>query len=272
MADGQLVAVDRETQQAIAWRYLQRDPCDVLAEPCPCDDCPLRARCAAEGLACDAFVQFVNGRRWEGAEREPTRELYLQAMADRDDAPDVDTDPPEEPQPAPLAPADRAAQWVGQSVGDRTVTGWEYDTRGAVRLLLHCPACGRDTKRSLYKVEHGEVQACICLAKRQRDAARELAKRQRDAARELARLAEDATIDAREAHARERELASVFKPAPVPAPAPAPKPVSDDSARRARVAARRARAAARRARRAESDRIDARMRESERADAAGATP
>jgi hypothetical protein len=271
VADGHLVAVDRETQQAIAWRYLQRAPCDVLAEPSPCDGCPLRARCRVERLACSAFVEFVNGRRWEDAEREPTAALYEVAMADRDVAPEPKAEPPPKPEPPPeparVTAADRAAQWVGQSVGDRIVTGWEYDTRGAVRLLLHCGDCGRDARRPLAHVEHGEVQPCICIAKRQRDAARE-----------LARLAEDATIDAREAHARERELASVFKlaharerellatvPKPAHAPAPAPKPTIDD-------AARRARAAARRARRAESDRIDARMRESERADAAGATP
>lgn len=258
MADGQLVAVDRETQQADAQRILRV----AIAEPAPCDDCPLRARCAAEQLACSAFYSYVRGMAWRRCQRKPTRELYELAMAD-DDAPDTEAPAPEEPRPARIAPADRAAQWVGQPVGDRIVTGWEYDTRGAIRLLLHCPACARVAMRPLSKVEHEAAQPCICIAKRERDTARE-----------LAILATVATLDAREAHARERELlararerellARTPELAPKPKPKPKPKPPG-------KKAARRARSAARRARRAEADRVDARIRESMRADAAGTT-
>jgi len=46
----------------------------------PCDLCPQFARCKAELLACSAFVTFVRvgARRWAGAPREPSHEIYLQ--------------------------------------------------------------------------------------------------------------------------------------------------------------------------------------------------
>jgi hypothetical protein len=40
----------------------------------PCHDCALRAKCAAESLACKAFTKFVWGARWTAEQRtDPTR-------------------------------------------------------------------------------------------------------------------------------------------------------------------------------------------------------
>lgn len=53
---------------------LPRHP--ALDDETPCDRCPNFARCARELLACSAFSQFVNGRRWRNATRLPSAERY----------------------------------------------------------------------------------------------------------------------------------------------------------------------------------------------------
>lgn len=40
-----------------------------LSEPAPCDNCLRASRCAAESLACTAFLKFNNAERWEAAPR-----------------------------------------------------------------------------------------------------------------------------------------------------------------------------------------------------------
>ena len=61
-----------------------QNPLDALESPCvllgpaPCDDCPLRARCEVELLACESFCLFVRDvAYWDGAAREPTRARYV---------------------------------------------------------------------------------------------------------------------------------------------------------------------------------------------------
>ena len=50
-----------------------------LAEPCPCDQCDLRQRCAASELACERYDLFMRGQSaalWSRVPAAPTRERF----------------------------------------------------------------------------------------------------------------------------------------------------------------------------------------------------
>ena len=52
-------------------------------DPCPCDDCRFRARCAVERLACHRFQMFVDGagaQRWCHAPCAPSRAWFNTAF------------------------------------------------------------------------------------------------------------------------------------------------------------------------------------------------
>ncbi len=54
-------------------------------EPCPCDGCRFRVRCAAERLACDRFLLFDHGKpqwRWQQAPMAPTRAMFETLFGD----------------------------------------------------------------------------------------------------------------------------------------------------------------------------------------------
>jgi len=62
---------------------LPESPCGLLG-PAPCDECPLRARCETQLLACESYCFFVRDLAcWDGAKREPTRARYLTVFADK---------------------------------------------------------------------------------------------------------------------------------------------------------------------------------------------
>jgi hypothetical protein len=87
-------------------------PCLILGLA-PCDDCPFRARCEVELLACESYSLFVRDLAcWEGAAREPTRARYLTIFADKNDQPRV----------SPL-------RWLGGPESDKPrnphVSSWE---------------------------------------------------------------------------------------------------------------------------------------------------
>ena len=55
--------------------YLQ-----VMAEPCPCDECRFFAKCGTEKLLCERFSMYVNGEgrpRWSLAPRAPTKSRFV---------------------------------------------------------------------------------------------------------------------------------------------------------------------------------------------------
>jgi len=62
-----------------------------LRTPAPCDACPHAARCAAELLACSAFVRFVShGSGWQGLARiNPTPGRFTAVYASEDDSGDL---------------------------------------------------------------------------------------------------------------------------------------------------------------------------------------
>jgi hypothetical protein len=45
-------------------------------DPCPCDACRLRHRCAVERLACAAWSQYFYAAEWRHAPRAPSRAIY----------------------------------------------------------------------------------------------------------------------------------------------------------------------------------------------------
>jgi hypothetical protein len=53
----------------------------ALTEPSPCDGCKLHALCAQERVACRAFSQYVDGRRWRGAPRDANKAQYAAIFA-----------------------------------------------------------------------------------------------------------------------------------------------------------------------------------------------
>ena len=69
-----------------AWNTRDPETFATLTMPAPCDECPLRQRCADEKLACPAFVRFVRGSTaWGKAGREPSPELYRAIMREEYD-------------------------------------------------------------------------------------------------------------------------------------------------------------------------------------------
>ena len=51
-----------------------------LAEPCPCDQCELRQRCASSQLACERYDLFMRGQSaalWSRVPATPTKERFL---------------------------------------------------------------------------------------------------------------------------------------------------------------------------------------------------
>lgn len=63
----------------IDWRLPDRRPDGeyVPLAAAPCDDCPNRARCASELLACGSYELFVAGSDiWGRAPRNATRKRY----------------------------------------------------------------------------------------------------------------------------------------------------------------------------------------------------
>jgi len=51
----------------------------MIAEPCPCDGCPLRQQCAAQRMACERYALFVYGRapeQWRLATASPTKARF----------------------------------------------------------------------------------------------------------------------------------------------------------------------------------------------------
>lgn len=59
---------------------------EYLRTPAPCDACPYAVRCAAQLLACSAFVRFVSqGSGWRGLARiNPTRARFAAVYASDD--------------------------------------------------------------------------------------------------------------------------------------------------------------------------------------------
>ena len=63
------------------------NPC-VLLGPAPCDDCPFRARCEVELLACESYSLFVRDlARWDEGAREPSHARYLAVFDVKKDQP-----------------------------------------------------------------------------------------------------------------------------------------------------------------------------------------
>jgi hypothetical protein len=79
--DGSLTNDERDNRGGIiGGAQAQRDALSV--GPPPCDGCPLRARCGARLLACDAFYQYAEANRFDPALRAgPTRAMYRSVMA-----------------------------------------------------------------------------------------------------------------------------------------------------------------------------------------------
>src|ERR1700689_2529396 len=60
-----------------------KEPPATSSRPKPCDDCRHKARCAREQIGCHALVLFMHHAsptRWGYAPRQPSRELFEQAM------------------------------------------------------------------------------------------------------------------------------------------------------------------------------------------------
>lgn len=135
---------------------------DELARPAPCDGCKLRQRCAAERLACMAFVAFVHREdrnAWRTfARRDPSREMYDRAMSTEGEAQRVEVC---ERAPRESA-AVRAERWIGQSVGTREVVGVERTAHGGMLLRLHCAKCGRVAGAKLSRIASGKTTVCVC--------------------------------------------------------------------------------------------------------------
>ena len=51
----------------------------ILNERCPCDDCPLRIKCATQGLACLYFSDYVllKGKYTKPLAPMPTRRRFV---------------------------------------------------------------------------------------------------------------------------------------------------------------------------------------------------
>lgn len=67
-------------------------PRDVIDAPAPCDECQMRARCAADRLACVAFAVYQAGadeRTWTTAPREPSAEIFATIFHSRRGPPKV---------------------------------------------------------------------------------------------------------------------------------------------------------------------------------------
>ena len=53
----------------------------LAKRPLPCDGCAWRPRCAAEPIACRAYLTFVHNAKWDEADRgEPDENTFRQAM------------------------------------------------------------------------------------------------------------------------------------------------------------------------------------------------
>ncbi len=60
----------------------------LLLGPAPCDDCPFRARCEVELLACESYSLFVRDlARWDEGAREPSHARYLAVFDGKQDQP-----------------------------------------------------------------------------------------------------------------------------------------------------------------------------------------
>lgn len=59
---------------------------EVLAEDCPCDDCPNRMTCAVEKMACRVFAFYTRkGYYGTTVPRVPSYKIYNQIFNDVDD-------------------------------------------------------------------------------------------------------------------------------------------------------------------------------------------
>jgi hypothetical protein len=61
----------------------------ILLEPCPCDACKFRFRCALTAEACLSFSAYARGREWSTLPREPLRVIGARIFVADDDRPTV---------------------------------------------------------------------------------------------------------------------------------------------------------------------------------------
>lgn len=70
------IATTLHTPKARSGHEVPHTPQPVL-DPCPCDECPTAAKCAAHRTCCMAFERFVDGQEWQGVTRHPSKTLYM---------------------------------------------------------------------------------------------------------------------------------------------------------------------------------------------------
>jgi len=139
-----------------AWNTRDPETFATLTMPAPCDECPLRQRCADEKLACPAFVRFVRGSTaWGKAGREPSPELYRAIMREEYEGP---------VRKRRAAVDEVRERLLGVTVSGREVVAVER-TAGGVEAYMRCPQCERVVKFHHSVVTRGEVPLCICRSR-----------------------------------------------------------------------------------------------------------